>query len=196
MDRDQLIVSGILFNPRLFDDGECSICYEAPQIEKASPPCGHVCCYQCLIKWSRYRSICPVCTKYFSQINDINGNLMTKIERNTEVIQQHIPEPDDDNRDFYYVTACIVFIVLYALSYNWYLMLIIYVVGEVNHFPISPILLYKVGLTYYFAPCFVFCILLFRDPHLVNCSKNVALSLIIGVIAGELMAVYLVISSM
>jgi len=57
---------------KLFDDGECPICYSSPQVDKAIPPCGHVFCYQCLTKWNRisnkWRTTCPICSKAFYEI--------------------------------------------------------------------------------------------------------------------------------
>lgn len=67
-------------NEKLFDDGECPICYTAPQVGKANAPCGHVCCYQCLKIWSKYRTIC-VCTQEFSTIKSNNGKTVELIER-------------------------------------------------------------------------------------------------------------------
>jgi len=60
---------------KLFDDGECPICYSSPQVDKAIPPCGHVFCYQCLINWnniSRWRTTCPVCSTAFYEISHKN----------------------------------------------------------------------------------------------------------------------------
>lgn len=63
-----------LTNNKLFDDGECPICCSTPQVDKASPPCGHVTCYQCLEKWrmsrkmKQLRATCPVCNRVFSEI--------------------------------------------------------------------------------------------------------------------------------
>lgn len=51
-----------------FDDGECSICYSAPHVDKTSPPCGHVFCYQCLKSWIKHKSKCPVCIERFFEI--------------------------------------------------------------------------------------------------------------------------------
>lgn len=51
-----------------FDDGECAICYSAPHVDKTSPPCGHVFCYQCLKNWIKHSATCPVCVKRFSEI--------------------------------------------------------------------------------------------------------------------------------
>jgi len=51
-----------------FDDGECAICYSAPHVDKTSPPCGHVFCYQCLKNWIKNSATCPVCVKRFSEI--------------------------------------------------------------------------------------------------------------------------------
>jgi len=61
---------------KLFDDGECPICYSTPQVDKAIPPCGHVFCYQCLKKWSDIRILratCPVCNTALSEISHNNG---------------------------------------------------------------------------------------------------------------------------
>lgn len=62
----------ILENVKLFDSEECPICY-SPQVGKAYPPCGHVCCSECLGKWRKYRTICPVCTKEFTEIISNGG---------------------------------------------------------------------------------------------------------------------------
>ena len=70
----------IMGNEMLFNDGECPICYTAP-VGKANPPCGHVCCYQCLKNWSKYRTICPVCTQEFSKIITNNGKTVEAVER-------------------------------------------------------------------------------------------------------------------
>ena len=61
----------VLEKSKLFDDGVCPICYSAPQVDRTVPPCGHVCCYNCLKEWSnksKYRATCPVCSSAFSEI--------------------------------------------------------------------------------------------------------------------------------
>ena len=61
---------------KLFDDGECPICYSTPQVDKAILPCGHVYCFQCLKKWSdirKLRATCPVCNTALSEIANDNG---------------------------------------------------------------------------------------------------------------------------
>jgi len=76
-------------NGKLFDDGQCSICFSAPQIEKACPPCGHVFCCQCLTRWNKYRATCPICKNEFSKIAHINGKDQITSIRNT-LVKQHI----------------------------------------------------------------------------------------------------------
>ena len=64
-------------NGKLFDDGECPICYSTPQVDIAIPPCGHAFCYQCIKDWSKkstYGGTCPVCNRTFSEIAHNNGN--------------------------------------------------------------------------------------------------------------------------
>lgn len=61
---------------KLFDNGECPICYSIPQVDKAILPCGHVFCFQCLKKWSdirKLRATCPVCNTALSEIANDNG---------------------------------------------------------------------------------------------------------------------------
>ena len=49
-----------------YDDGVCAICMLGPQEIPSSPDCGHTYCYECLSRWSRIRTECPMCTRRFT----------------------------------------------------------------------------------------------------------------------------------
>lgn len=53
--------------PKEFDENQCPICLTGPQSNKSRPPCGHVFCYDCLVKWCNEKPICPVCKQTFNQ---------------------------------------------------------------------------------------------------------------------------------
>ncbi len=59
----------------VFDSGECPVCYSDPQVNAACPPCGHVCCLQCLVEWSKRSSTCPVCVTKFTYPDTIESVL-------------------------------------------------------------------------------------------------------------------------
>ncbi len=56
-----------------FDDGQCSICLTEPQVDKSFPPCGHVYCFNCLVKWSQQKQDCPTCKQPFLNFRYSNG---------------------------------------------------------------------------------------------------------------------------
>ncbi len=56
-----------------FDDGECAICLNDPQVDKSSPPCGHVFCYECLVRWCGMKLLCPICNQGFFKFRHDSG---------------------------------------------------------------------------------------------------------------------------
>ncbi len=81
-----------LLNGKFFDDGQCSICFSAPQIDKSCPPCGHVFCCQCLTEWNNYGETCPVCKNEFTKIAHINRKDQITSVHNSQV-RQHKCSP-------------------------------------------------------------------------------------------------------
>jgi len=71
MDENQMVENG-----KIFDNGECPICYSTPQVNKTHPRCGHVFCYECLKEWSiqsKLRATCPICSVAFSEMAHKKG---------------------------------------------------------------------------------------------------------------------------
>lgn len=56
-----------------FDDGQCAICLNDPQINKSFPPCGHVFCCECLVRWCGMKLECPTCKQGFHRFRHDNG---------------------------------------------------------------------------------------------------------------------------
>ena len=52
---------------RLYDNGKCPICLDSHE-NKYHPPCGHVCCFKCLVEWSHRSPTCPLCKLPFDSI--------------------------------------------------------------------------------------------------------------------------------
>jgi len=86
-------------NGKLFDDGQCSICFSAPQIEKSGPPCGHIFCCQCLTEWNKYEATCPICKNEFTKIARINGKNQITTVQNAQV-EKHIRFPSIPSEHF------------------------------------------------------------------------------------------------
>ena len=53
----------------IYDDGRCAICLESHVI-KSKPECGHVFCFQCLVKWCRVKLECPTCKQPFTEFHN------------------------------------------------------------------------------------------------------------------------------
>jgi len=83
-----------------FDEGNCGICLDSPQVDKSFPPCGHTFCYKCLVRWCDIKKECPTClqiiqffdhdigkVRYFPQ--DKSG---TKKRRNNREVPSSIPQ--------------------------------------------------------------------------------------------------------
>jgi E3 ubiquitin-protein ligase Topors len=49
---------------RMYDDGTCAICLSS-HVNKATPDCGHVFCFRCLIDWCQIKLECPTCKQPF-----------------------------------------------------------------------------------------------------------------------------------
>lgn len=69
---------------RNFDNGLCSICL-GPHVNKSRPPCGHVCCFECLVDWCKIKLECPTCKQPFT-------SFIHSIESPQEFVT-HTPEP-------------------------------------------------------------------------------------------------------
>jgi hypothetical protein len=56
------------FPPKIFDDGDCSVCM-SPHVNPSRPiTCGHTFCYECLISWCRIKITCPICKQVFTRL--------------------------------------------------------------------------------------------------------------------------------
>ena len=74
---DLQVVSAVKMNSGKFDNGQCAICLEDPQVDKSFPPCGHVFCFKCLVEWckttQRPQLQCPTCNEVFRKFIHDNG---------------------------------------------------------------------------------------------------------------------------
>ncbi len=105
------IETQIMENTKFFDDGECPICY-LPQVNKSYPPCNHVFCHQCLMNWSNFRSICPVCTKDFSEVTHNDGKTISQVRRAPPVEKLADVGPEKSKFFFLIFQPIYVFIVI------------------------------------------------------------------------------------
>ena len=58
-----------------FDEGECSICYASPQVDKSFPPCGHTYCFDCLVRCCNIQKKCPTCQRGISSFRHRDGKM-------------------------------------------------------------------------------------------------------------------------
>ncbi len=74
---DLQVVSAVNMNSGKFDNGQCAICLEDPQVDKSFPPCGHVFCFKCLVEWckthERPQLQCPTCNEVFRKFIHHDG---------------------------------------------------------------------------------------------------------------------------
>lgn len=58
-----------------FDEGNCGICLESPQVDKSFSPCGHTFCYECLVRWCEIKKECPTCLQKIQFFDHDNGKV-------------------------------------------------------------------------------------------------------------------------
>ncbi len=64
-----------------FDEGQCPICLDSPQIDKSFPPCGHTYCFDCLLRWCKTRKVCPTCNRRISFFYHDDGKMMCDLNQ-------------------------------------------------------------------------------------------------------------------
>lgn len=76
-----------------FNEGECAICLDSPQIDKSFPPCGHTYCFNCLYQWCKILKVCPTCNRRISFFHHGDGKMMCDLNqvqmRWKAVLKQH-----------------------------------------------------------------------------------------------------------
>lgn len=81
---------------RVMNSRLCSICYQEPTNRSIMKCCSNVFCFECICRWFRIKSDCPLCKKNIMSIKDEimvvkdteNDNMTTKKYKKIEVIEK------------------------------------------------------------------------------------------------------------
>ncbi len=118
-----------------FDNEECSICYSAPQKNKASLLCGHVFCRSCLLAWSKKNNICPFCIQKFQQFLYVNDDGNTEIQLVSEAEAELEQDPENNSffiefKEAFFDSLFVLYAHLYSLSFVYLLAMMAIMVLE------------------------------------------------------------------
>ena len=85
----------------------CNICYEeVGDKNRCSTPCGHLFCFQCIMKSSKLNNTCPMCREIICENIENNNDDDNDDEGSYESGDDYTDEYDDDYTDEYEDVYC------------------------------------------------------------------------------------------